>query len=588
MKFVAGYQEYSDKNRGFISVTPNITMRYLFLYTLVFFLLTGLAGAQPAADLIFHKGYIYTADSAGSVHSAVAVKDGKILITGSDEVVLQHKGENTQIISLEGKLLLPGFIDSHAHSISAFKHFFELNLYGLKSVKEIQDALKEYYSRHPGAAYIKGRGWSNTMFPKTGPDHTYLDEIISHIPVVLASEDGHSRWVNKKALELAGITNSTPAPAGGIIELDPESGEPTGTLRESAAGLVSGIIPPPSFELMYDGLIEFQKMAAGFGITGVHEASIDAGSIEPEVYRKLETDGNLNMRVTAALYIEPDSGRQWIEHLTAERSRDRGELFSARYAKLFADGVVEGSTAFLHEPYNHLPANRGELLCNFDSLRNLCAGLEEAGFGIHVHAIGDAAITATLDAFAHARKISGKNDTRNLITHLQLVRASDIPRFKELNVTAAVQPFWFIKDEYYHDIQVPYLGQERADREYPLKSFFENGVNVASSSDYPVTIPPNPLVAIQTGITRKEPGSDASMTPLWPEESATIEQMIRSYTINAAYASGWEKITGSIEPGKSADLIILDKNLFAIPADEITSARIVTTMFRGKIIYSNQ
>ncbi|MCC6549753.1 MAG: amidohydrolase [Ignavibacteriaceae bacterium] len=561
------------------------------MHTISFFLLILLSApfihGQNAADVILYNGYIYTADSTGSVHSALAVKEGKILLAGTDTEILKLGTTSTEVVNLSGKLVLPGFIDSHAHSISAFKQFFELNLYGLKSVEEIQRALKDYHTKHPEAEYIKGRGWSNTMFPKTGPDHRFLDEIVKDIPVVLASEDGHSRWVNNKALELSGITKSSISPAGGVIELDPESGEPTGTLRESASDLVSDLVPAPTFELMYNGLLEFQKMSSGFGITGVHEASIDAGSIEPEVYRKLEAEGRLNMRVSCSLYIELDSGRQAIQHLISERSRDRGELFSANYAKLFADGVVEGSTAFLHEPYLHLPGNRGVLLCNFDSLKIVCAELEKAGFGIHVHAIGDAAVTATLDAFAYARRISGKTNNRNMITHLQLVRASDIPRFKLLGVTAAVQPFWFIKDEYYHDIQVPYLGQERADREYPMKSFFDNGVNVASSSDYPVTIPSNPLVAIQTGVTRTGPGSGASVTPLWPEERVTVEQMLRSYTINAAYASRWDHLTGSLEPGKSADLIILDKNLFDIPVNEISTAKVMLTMFRGKTIYKN-
>lgn len=561
------------------------------MHTISFFLLILLSApfiaGQSPADVIFYNGYIYTADSAGSIHSALAVKEGKILLTGTDAEILKLRTASAEVINLNGKLVLPGFIDSHAHSISAFKQFFELNLYGLKSVEAIQRALKDYRAKHPEAQYIKGRGWSNTMFPKTGPDHKHLDEIVSDIPVILSSEDGHSRWVNRKAMELAGITNQTNSPAGGIIELDPVTGQPTGTLRESAAGLVSDLIPPPSFELMYNGLIEFQKMAGGFGITGVHEASIDAGSIEPEVYRKLEAEGRLTMRVSASLYIEPDSGRKAVLPLIAERSRDRGELFTANYAKLFADGVVEGSTAFLHEPYLHLPGSRGALLCNFDSLKIVCAELEKAGFGIHVHAIGDAAVTATLDAFDYARQNSGSTDSRNIITHLQLVRGSDIPRFRSLNVTAAVQPFWFIKDEYYHDIQVPYLGQERADKEYPMKSFFDNGVNVASSSDYPVTMPPNPLVAIQTGVTRIEPGSDAGQTPLWPEERVSVEQMIKSYTINAAYASRWDHLTGSLEPGKSADLIILDKNLFDIPVNEISTAKLLMTMFRGKTIYNN-
>lgn len=563
-------------------------MKPLFLTICFIFILTiyGCAGNNSqSADIVFKNGYVFTVDSLNTKAEAIAVKDGIIIFVGDNETVKSFVGEKTKVIDIKGKMVLPGFIDSHCHSISSYRYFFELNLYGLKTYNEIQSTIKKYLEEHPDAKYIKGRGWSNTDFPKNGPDKKFLDEVVKDIPVSFSSEDGHSKWVNSKTLELAGITKDTKNPVGGIIERYPETDEPNGTLRENAADLVYDIFPVYTVEELMKGLEKYQKMVLALGITTVHDAYLDAGSNETEAFRTLEKNKKLKMRFRASLYIDPEKGIEQIQSLIDERKKNTGDLFQTNSAKIFVDGVVEGSTAYLKQPYQHQPKNYGELLWNIDSLNQICSALDKENFQIHVHSIGDAGTSVTLYSFAFTEFQNGKRDSRNSITHLQLVDKQDINKFKELGVVAIPQPYWFSKDDYYYNIQVPYLGQKRADEEYPMKSFFDEGVVVASSSDYPVTIPCNPLQAIQYGITRSEFNTTDSSEILWPEERVTLEQMIRSFTINGAYANFLEKETGSIEVGKKADIIVLDKNLFEIPVTEIHKAKVLMTLFEGKEVF---
>lgn len=561
-------------------------MKSLVTIIILFYFIVGCSTNQnEKADTVFTNGFVYTVDSINSKAEAVAVKDKAIIFVGDNESVQNYIGDKTKVINLNGKMVLPGFVDAHCHSISSYRYFNELNLYGLKSKEDIQNAIKKYLFEHPDAKYIKGRGWSDTDFPGIGPDKKIIDEIVKDIPVSFSSDGGHSKWVNSKTLELAGINNSTKNPKGGIIERYPGKNEPNGTLRENASDLVADIFPAYTVENLMDGLEAYQRMVSAFGITTVHDAYLDAGSNETEAFRTLEKDNKLKMRFRASLYIDPEKSVDQIKSLIEERKKNSGELFQTNSAKIFIDGVVEGSTAYLKEPYKHQPKNYGEIFWKIDSLNKMCSALDKEHFQIHVHAIGDAATSVTLYAFASAEFQNGKRDSRNSITHLQLVDESDIKKFKELGIIAVPQPYWFSKDDYYYNIQVPYLGQKRADEEYPMKSFFDEGVIAASSSDYPVTIPCNPLEAIQFGITRSEFNTTDSSEVLWPEERVTLEQMIRSFTINGAYANFLEKETGSIEVGKKADLIVLDKNLFEIPVTDIYKAKVLMTLFEGKDVF---
>ncbi len=550
------------------------------------------AGLEPdpvvAADLVLRNGFIYTVDGRRTVAEALAIKDGKFIYVGGNARAGEFIGKETDVIDLGKRMVLPGFIDSHCHPAYGAAHeLFDVMFTGLDSIEEYQQALRDFAARHPDAKFIKGRGWKSTLFGKTGPDKKIIDEIVPGIPVAFDDEGGHAAWVNSLTLKLAGITRETWNPPGGVIERDPLTGEPSGTLREGAAHLVSGLFPDYSVEQLMQAVEAYQRMAASFGITTTHDAAVDVGGNDLNAYRNLEKEGRLAMRFRASLFVDPQKGLEQVGQLAAEREKNSGPLFRVNGAKVYIDGVVEGSTAYLKEPFQHLPGFRGEPRWETEKLNDMCAELDRNGFQIHVHSIGDAATAMTLDAFAHALKKNGRRDSRNLVTHIQLVDPQDIPRFKELGVVAVPQPYWFMKDDYYYDLQVPYLGRKRADAEYPMAGFFRAGVVVASSSDYAVTIPCDPLRAIQIGITRSRPGVSDPKEILWPEERATLEQMIASFTINGAVANFLENTTGSIEAGKAADLIVLDRNLFAIPAGEISKAKVILTLFGGKKVFSS-
>ncbi|NMC11327.1 MAG: amidohydrolase [Chloroflexi bacterium] len=546
---------------------------------------------HETADIVLTNGVIYTVDNARSVYSAMAVKGDTIVYVGDDQGASEWVGDQTRLIDLQGKLVLPGLIDAHNHANFAVSEVFEVPLWGIQTVDGYKQAISEFLAAHPGLQGLKGGGWINPLFPPEGPSKEILDELAPDIPVVLGSEDYHSVWVNSKALEMAGITKDTPNPAGGIIERDAE-GNPNGTLRESAADLVSETIPAYTADQVMEGLKYFQDMAHSFGITTVHVPHLTIGTPDLEAFRQLENLNEMTIRFRGALGVEPTDDPSIVEQFVDAREQNKGGLFEISAAKIFMDGVVEGSTAYLEEPYVHKPDSRGELLWDPEKYNAICAALEKAGFQIHVHSIGDAATRITLDGFAFAHEQNGAGDRRHMVTHLQLVNPEDILRFAELNVVAVPQPYWFIVDSYYTQA-VEYLGQERADQQYPMKSFFTNDVVVASASDYNVTVPPNPLAAIEAGVTRKwNEGITAIDTDtskaLNPSEAVTLEEMIASFTINGAYANFLENVTGSLEVGKKADFIILDKNIFEIPVEEIHTAAVLLTFFEGAEVYRSE
>ncbi len=553
-------------------------------------LLSSACGTGPKADWVLRNGNIHTQDSTGRRARSLAVGGGTILYVGDDTGVEAFVGPETEVIDLGGKMVLPGFIDSHSHPTGAMVQAVAVSLNDLRSLEQYLEAVRRFARENPEKEAIRGSGWSNALFPLTGPKKGDLDGVVSDRPVQLGSGDGHSSWVNSKALELAGITKDTPDPQGGVIERDPSTGEPMGTLRESATGLVSAVLPPFTVEERMTGLLAFQEMAAKDGVTTARIAAIGlaaAGDYDPSemvAYERLESEGKLGVRFRGSLLLTPDDPVERVRELVAEREKQKGGLFEIDAVKIFVDGVVEGETAYLHEPYAHRPDYRGELLWDPAHLNVMVAAADREGFIVHVHAIGDAATGLALDAFQFAREKNGRTDARHQVTHLQLVTPSDVKRFADLSVIAVPQPFWFSKGGFYDAIEAPYLGEERASREYPMKSFFDAGVTVASASDFPVTIPFSPVVGMKMGITRSFDSANPDMV-LGPEERVSLEQMIASFTANGAFAARLEDRIGSLEAGKVADIVVLDRDLFEVAPEQVGEAKVLLTLFEGREIY---
>ena len=538
---------------------------------------------NPNSTLMLRNGSIYTVHQDQPWAEAIVIRDGLIEYVGSNEGADPYINPDTLIIDLERKMVLPGFVDAHSHASHAMDLVGNISLYSGENLADYLQSIAEFIEKNPDRNFYRGSGWADTFFTSLGPDKKSLDDILPDRPIALISYDGHSMWVNSTTLEQAGLNRKTKDPDGGRIERDPDSGEPSGTLRETAFKLIEDVIPDHSLEERKNALMEYQKMAAKAGITLTHDPMLDTESVT--AYNELAREGNLKMRFRGSITLEADQDiKTQVDLVQVEIAKNVHPYFQTLSAKIFVDGVIEGGTAYLLEPYAHRPDFRGEPIWGPELLKDVCALLDREKIQIHLHVIGDGAARITLDAIEHAKNKNGKRDSRHSVTHLHLVDQADIPRFKDLDIIGLPQPFWFKVDDYYDELALPYLGQERADRQYPMQSLIDSGVVMASSSDFPVTIPFDPLIAIQTGVTRKSIHKTENRV-LWPEESSSLDDLIRSFTYNGAYANFLEDEVGSLEIGKKADLIVLDQNLFDIPAEKIAEVEVLLTMIEGVIVY---
>jgi predicted amidohydrolase YtcJ len=570
---------------------------------------TALAGKKKPADLVIKNANVYTVDADWSTAQAVAVRNGRIVFIGSNTAATRYIGPGTQLVNAKGNMVLPAFSDAHAHAGMTVASLYAVSLWFLPTVEDYVATVAEFAAANPDLEWIRGEGWSNTVVPGIGPLASDLDAVVSDRPVAITSEDYHSLWVNSKTLEIAGIDKYTQDPVGGVIEripgtADPANGiygVPSGTLRESASTMVQELIPDYSLAQYKEGILAYQDWIAGpYGITTVFDPLIEVGERAAQAYEELAQEGLLAMRVRGALALDPeDDVAAKLEAFAAEQSQHTTPYFQTPAVKMFVDGVIEGHTGYLKEPYADAEeyagdaSYRGTPLWEPDALAQAFTAVDEAGFQIHVHSIGDAATSELLDALEVAQAANGVHDWRPGVTHIQLVSSDDFARFADLGVTAVPQPYWFMKDDYYTYLQVPYLGFPRADEEYPMKSFFDAGVHVASASDFPVTWPPDPLDGIQLGVMRWFPGWVWEFPPppslegvLWPEERVTAEQMIQSFTIEGAYASYLEGETGSLEIGKSADIIIVNRDITTCDPEKIGKSKVLLTLFEGKTVFA--
>jgi len=541
----------------------------------------GAAALPSPAELVLVHGSVYTVDGARSWAEAVAVSGGRIVFVGTDAAAKPFIGPRTKVVDLAGKMVLPAFHDSHVHPISGGMEALECDLHGLATAEQVLDAVRAYAAAHPEAAWIRGGGWDLTLFPAGNPSKALLDEIVPNRPVLLDASDGHSAWANSKALAIAGITKATPNPPLGRIERDPATGEPSGALREDAVGLVAKHMPRHTAKEYEAGLRKGLQIANAFGLTSLEEAS--ASQEELAAYEALDARGELTARVSASITADTDKVLADVPRLKALRAQYRGKRFHADAVKIFADGVLETRTAAVLAPYIGFGDDRGKANLAPADFQALATALDKEGFQIHVHAIGDRAIRDTLDALEAAEKANGRRDARHHIAHLELIDPADIPRFRRLGVVANFQPLWANGDKYITELTEPKLGPERSRWIYPIASVIAAGGVTAFGSDWSVSSM-NPLEGIEVAVTHREPGTGPG--PAWlPQEQIALPDAIAAYTIRGAYLDFTEKETGSIEPGKAADVIVVDRNLFEIPPSQIHEAKVLWTLLEGREVY---
>lgn len=536
-----------------------------------------------AADLVFTGGSVLTVDGTRPRAEAVAVRRGRIVAVGSDDDVLPLVGAGTEVVELEGRSLLPGFQDAHLHVASGGLTSVQCDLYRAAGVDAYAPAVAAYAAAHPDREWIVGGGWSMDDFG-TMPTRQQLDAVVADRPVYLETRDGHTAWVNSLALDLAGITASSADPAGGVIDRDAD-GHPSGTLQEHATRLVARLLPPISGAEWEQALLRAQGELHALGITACQEAKIEAGAFG--AYTAIAERGELTLRMEANILWDSDAGDEQLDALLDQRARGTVGRLRVRGAKLFQDGVAENFTAAMLKPYldgrGGGTQNAGLSLFAPDRLCRDVTRLDAHGFQVHVHAIGDRAVRESLDAIAAARAANGTRDARHHLAHLQFVHPADLPRFAELGVVANVSPYWAVRDSYVEELTLPFVSAETAATMYPFRSLLRAGATLAFGSDWTVSTA-DPLAQLDVAVNRRVPGRPAAEI-LLPDERLDLETAITAFTRGSAFVNHLDETTGSIEVGKAADLVALDRDLLDGGAGAITDARVVLTLVDGRPVH---
>lgn len=545
---------------------------------------------KEGADAVFLNGNIYTMQKADHQVEALAVKGEKIVFVGGIEEVQQWVGDKTRIINLEGKTLLPGFTDAHAHPVSGGLALLGCDLTGIEFPDSIITFIDRFARANPEKSWIRAYNFWLASFPDGNPRKEWLDAIIPDRPVYVESSDGHSAWVNSKALEMAGISAETPDPLNGTIERLHDSKEPTGTLREEAMYLVENLIPAYTKAELEEGLKKGLEMANSQGITNIIEAS--ANEEFAAAYLSLAEKGELSAHINLSIFSDISEGRETVHKvlklnekyhdILSKLPADQNDL-RLNHVKVFMDGVVEGKTAAMLENYSD-DVHAGYLNAEPDSAMETIVALDRAGLQVHVHAIGDLGIRTTLDAFQKAREINGVRDSRHHITHLHVIHPDDISRFEKLDVIANFQALWAtLEDSYMTELNYPFLGEKRAQWQYPIGTVAKTGARLAFSSDWPVSTM-DPFDASQVAITRR--GPDSLKREAWtPQHLIDLWSVIKGYTEGGAYLTFREKEIGTLSEGKIADVIVLDRDIFNISAFELYKTKVLMTWFKGKLVF---
>ncbi|MEV4954792.1 amidohydrolase [Paenarthrobacter nitroguajacolicus] len=549
----------------------------------------------PAKVTVFRDGHIFCADPQLPRARAVAIEGDTIVAVGDDDAIAPFLTRADEVISLDDRLLVPGFIDAHVHPIRAGLERLRCDVLSGVDLSSYQRIIREYARAHPERDWIIGGGWAPDKFPREGPRREHLDAIVPDRPVCLPDQGHHSMWVNSFALRLAGIDKHTADPIDGRIDRDID-GRPTGLLHEGAGKLVERLIPSETDADYEAALSEAQQYLHSYGIVGWQDAMVlrpGAGAASHDTYLRADRLGKLTAKVVGALWWERDCPQDAIPDRVAELAQARDEAargggrYSAGTVKIMLDGVVETGTASLLEPYrdacSHNSTRAGLSFIDPEILRAVVTELDRAGFQAHFHALGDRAVRDALDAIEAAQAVNGTGDRRHQIAHLQLIAPADVKRFNSLGVIANLQALWGKHDPADDELVVSHLGEERAAAQFPHGSLARSGARLAMGSDWPVSSV-DPFAAIHTAVTRTAYGDTADTPPLGYDQELTLATAINAYTAGSAWANH-DSEGGRIRVGNRADLVVLDRDPFEFQVHEIGSTRVERTVVSGTTVF---
>jgi len=534
-----------------------------------------------AADMVLVNGKIVTVDAHDSVAEAVAVKAGRILAVGSNADIMGLAGERTEVVDLGGKTMLPGLIDTHTHPSHAATRLYEINCRSppVKSIREILGMVAEKAAELGPGRWIRGANYNDIKLEERRHITRWeLDEAAPENPVFISKETGHLYVVNSRALELAGITRETPDPPGGQIDRDEDS-EPTGLLYETAGHLVSSLIPPYTVEEIKEGLRRVWNQFSEWGVTTTHDASAYGDAIR--AYQQLLAEGVRQVRTLLMVSVHPQrpEGADLLEALTALgiESGYGDEWLKVMSLKIMGDGSGAGGSAAVYAPQHRGTKGLGLMTTSPKEIRRLTVKAHLAGIRVSIHSIGDRGIDLALDAIEEAQRLKPAPDMRHRIEHNSLCTPKQLRRIKELGVTpsSSIGYMWGIGDDY-----VENFGPERARWLHPHRTMLEMGIIAGGNSDYPVS-DGNPMIQIYEAVTRRTRTGQL----VGPEEAIGVMDAIRLYTWNGAYLGKEEHLKGSIEPGKLADMVVLDRDILTVPPEEIKDIKVLMTIVGGRIVY---
>jgi predicted amidohydrolase YtcJ len=575
-------------------ISAGTTKWKLALGTACAALVAGCATAQPTggaadSDLILSGGEIYT--GAGGWAESMLVRDGVIVAVGDDAAVRAQAGAGAQVIDLAGAAVLPGLHDMHVHPMGAgVGRITQCQFAQGASLDVVQAAVAACIAEREPGAWIAGGQWDAASIG-SAPTRAMLDEVSPNNPVVLTDISGHSVWANSRALEIAGITAATDDPPGGAIERDGD-GVPTGVFRETATGLVRGLVPPPTAEQTVEGLKWSLDLMLSHGITSFTDAGVNQPTMA--AYAALADRGDLKQRVRGCIMWRPmipsvaeAPAAQQLEEANLF-ARDR---FSPDCIKLVLDGVpTDGHTAAMVDPYADASLGdesraRGILMIPQNVLNDTVVDLDTRGYTVKFHAAGDAAVRAGIDAVEAARQANGFTSNLHDVGHNSFVQMSDIERARGVGATFEMSPYIWYPNPIIPDIARA-IGPERMERWIPVKDAIDAGALVVPGSDWPVVPEVNPWIGIETLVTRQAPGGGGE--ELGAAEKITLEQAIDMFTVNSARQMGNANETGRIAPGMLADVIVLDRNPFEIPITEVHLTEVTLALVNGEVVYRGE